>query len=720
MKRVQSNRAERTTAVGKQTKDDGRMLKFQLFLPRLKMIGQRYNTRAMFGRPFSLSSSLLENNESSGKSRYSAVIFDMGGVILPSPIGGFKDYEVSKGIKPGTVSKLGREVDVSDLLETFHRSKIEPFPVMVDAIKSVRAEGLKTALLTNNWRWKENQKLMPFAADLFDVIVESCVEKIRKPDPRIYQICIDKLGVPPEEIVFLDDLGYNLKPAQAMGLKTIKVLSPEQAVKDLEEVLGGKCLRCFVEGTTTVPKHLEIPMNKLKSYLNWALKLHSKEEPVIRCFEHGQSNPTYFVYYGGKKMVLRKKPPGKLLPSAHAVEREYKVMKAVGQHGVPIPKMLGLCEDESLIGTPFYMMEYMEGRIFKDKALPECSVEERRMIYSSLLDALCKIHSVDISAAGLDNYGKKGGYVLRNFTRWAKQYEASKTQEIESMTKLMEWLPARMPTDERVTIVHGDFRPEVIGVLDWELSTIGDPLTDLVTCCLAYYMPDNFFSGPQLTGRDVKNLGLPSVQEFVSEYCRKLGIPPIDNWDFYVAFAMFRTAAILQGVYKRAISGQGSSSEGVLAGDFVVLLANQAWDIASKNEVVPLEEAIITGGRPKNQWEPDPRIDAVKEKAKSQGLWNLFLPEESDPGKKYGAGLTNVEYAFMCEEMGKYFLAPQVFNCSAPDTGNMETLVRYGTEEQKQQWLLPLLEGKIRSCFGMTEPQVASSDATNIEASIVQ
>ena len=307
----------------------------------------------------------------------------------------------------------------------------------------------------------------------------------------------------------------------------------------------------------------------------------------VQQFEGGQSNPTFLLTAGGSEYVMRKKPPGKLLPSAHQVDREYRVMKALEKTNVPVPRMYLLCEDENVIGTTFFVMEHVQSRVLEDISLPDWTPEDRRTLYYDMIGVLAALHSVDYGALGLENFGKPGNYFSRQIGRWSKQYVAAKTDEIESMEGLMEYLPANVPADETSCIVHGDYRmgnmllhpnePRVVALLDWELSTLGHPLGDLGYSCMFYH------SG--IVGRiSLDNLagsatGIPTEEEFLAEYCRLTGRDGIPNWNFYLAFSFFRLASILQGVYKRGIMGTASSTEAIERGRMARQIADLAWSL---------------------------------------------------------------------------------------------------------------------------------------------
>jgi aminoglycoside phosphotransferase (APT) family kinase protein len=308
---------------------------------------------------------------------------------------------------------------------------------------------------------------------------------------------------------------------------------------------------------------------------------------IVRQFEGGQSNPTFLIRCGGKKYVLRKKPPGKLLPSAHQVEREYRVMKALEKTDVPVPKMLLLCEDDAVIGTPFFIMEYVHGRVLADFTLPNKSPQERRAIYLDVVRVLAALHTVNYADLGLEDFGKPGNYFSRQIGRWSKQYAAAKTDEIVSMERLMAYLPDNVPDDDTSCIVHGDYRmgnmlfhptgPKIVAMLDWELSTLGHPLGDLGYSCMPYHSK---VAGPfSLEGLAGPQSGILSEEEFVAEYCRLTGRDGIANFNFYLAFSYFRLAGILQGVYKRGIMGNASSTAAMEKGRLAREIADLAWSL---------------------------------------------------------------------------------------------------------------------------------------------
>jgi aminoglycoside phosphotransferase (APT) family kinase protein len=312
--------------------------------------------------------------------------------------------------------------------------------------------------------------------------------------------------------------------------------------------------------------------------------------PVISLkFSGGQSNPTYLLTAGSGEYVLRRKPPGQLLKSAHAVEREYRVMLALAGTGVPVPRTFHLCTDESVIGSVFFVMEYIEGQIYWDPALPGMSKSHRHAVYMETCRVLAALHQVDTDAVGLNDFGRPGNYFARQIDRWTQQYLASQTETIAEMDAVIDWLPANLPADDgQVSLVHGDYRLDnmifssdkttIIALLDWELSTLGHPLADLAYQCMQLRMdPGKHLSG--LNGIDREALGIPSEQEYVARYCEHRGLQHIDNWPFYLVFGFFRFAAILQGVKKRAIDGNASSKVALEYAELVRPLAEKALTV---------------------------------------------------------------------------------------------------------------------------------------------
>ena len=321
----------------------------------------------------------------------------------------------------------------------------------------------------------------------------------------------------------------------------------------------------------------------------------------VEMFKGGQSNPTYKLVTPGKSYVMRAKPGpvAKLLPSAHAIEREYRVMKGLAGTDVPVPHMYALCEDESIIGRAFYIMEFMEGRVLWDQSLPGMTPAQRAEIYDEMNRVIAAMHSVKFAERGLAEYGKSGNYFERQIGRWSKQYVASVTQPIPEMDKLMEWLPANMPAsakdESRVSIVHGDFRldnlmfhptePRVIAVLDWELSTLGHPLADFSYHCMSWHIPVALGRG--IAGLDIAELGIPAEEDYILRYCERTGIKDVAtlkrDWNFYLAYNMFRIAAILQGIAKRVEAGTASSAQAKASGDTARPMAELAWSFAQRS-----------------------------------------------------------------------------------------------------------------------------------------
>lgn len=340
--------------------------------------------------------------------------------------------------------------------------------------------------------------------------------------------------------------------------------------------------------TTPVREAHRFDEDALKRYLAKSLPGFSGS-CLIAQFEGGQSNPTFLLEDGSQRYVLRKKPPGKLLPSAHAVEREYRVMQALAESDVPVCRMLLLCEDSDVIGTPFIVMEHVDGRVFHSPTLPGVPSAERRAVYLDSIRVLAALHAVRPEEVGLEGFGRPGNYYARQINRWTRQYKASETREIPSMDRLMEWLPENIPSDETTRIVHGDYRlgnmilhasqPRIVAVLDWELSTLGDPLADLSYNQMTHFLTSS--RAPTLADNAPAESGIPSHQDQLDEYCKLSGRVEIENWEFYLAFSMFRSAAIGQGVYKRGLDGNASSTTALESGRDVKSTADTAWHLAS-------------------------------------------------------------------------------------------------------------------------------------------
>ena len=310
----------------------------------------------------------------------------------------------------------------------------------------------------------------------------------------------------------------------------------------------------------------------------------------IEEFKGGQSNPTYLIKTETQSYVLRRKPPGKLLKSAHAVDREYRVITALNNTDVPVPKTFALCEDTEVIGTAFYLMEFMDGRVLWDPSMEDSNIEESLGVYTSMNNTLAKLHAVDPIKVDLESFGRPGNYVGRQVSIWSKQYVDSETEEIIEMNKLIDWLPQNLPSDKPLRIVHGDFsltnlmmhkdKPEVIAILDWELSTLGDPCADFSYHCMQYRL------NPHLSDQDYcKKTGIPTEEEYVNMYCDKTGFDLKEEWELYMAYNLFKSAGILQGILGRVRDGTAASKHAKDMAARVRPLAESAWKLIEENFV---------------------------------------------------------------------------------------------------------------------------------------
>lgn len=346
------------------------------------------------------------------------------------------------------------------------------------------------------------------------------------------------------------------------------------------------------EGTREVRDAHRFDVARLDEYLDGHLEGYSGPLKV-RQFKGGQSNPTYLLETPERRFVMRRKPPGELLKSAHAVDREYRVIDALHGAGFPVPRPYLICEDDDVAGTMFYVMEFLDGRIAWDLDLPGFEPDERAAVYDSLNETIARLHNFDHAAIGLEDFGKPGNYFARQISRWSRQYQASELEAIESMDRLMGWLPENIPEDDSSSVVHGDFRldnvvlhpsePRVIGVLDWELSTIGHPIGDFTYHLMAWQMPEIGIGSTGLAGKNLTRLGIPDEDSYIAAYCERTGRDAIENRNFYSAYNFFRIAAILQGIAGRVRDGTAASAHAGKAAGAVRPLADLGWSYASKS-----------------------------------------------------------------------------------------------------------------------------------------
>ena len=349
-------------------------------------------------------------------------------------------------------------------------------------------------------------------------------------------------------------------------------------------------------GTKPVAERQKVDLGALSDYMHKHVAGFSGDLQIQQ-FKGGQSNPTFMLTAGSQRYVLRTKPApaAKLLPSAHAIEREFRVMDALSKAGFPAARQYALCEDEEVIGRAFYIMEFMDGRVLWDQSMPDMSNAERAAHYDEMNRVIAQLHTIDYKAIGLETYGKPGNYFERQIDRWTRQYKASETEHIPAMEHLIEWLPQHIPASEQTTIVHGDYRldnmifhptePRILAVLDWELSTLGHPLADFSYHCMSWHIVPGLFRG--IAGLDLKSLGIPSEEDYLAKYSERTGIAiHKEDFRFYLAYNMFRMAGILQGIMKRYQDGTAASEQALKNGQAARPMAEMGWEFASGKKTI--------------------------------------------------------------------------------------------------------------------------------------
>ncbi|NXR28890.1 ACD10 dehydrogenase, partial [Cinclus mexicanus] len=555
---------------------------------------------------------------------YKAVIFEESGVLLPAPHRTATDWEARSCIPASTIQQaalsggenslslqysrgeltaveflqeLGQQcfeianarVPVHSFLWDLIRNEmIKQLPIMAEAAQCIRAEGLKTALLSHGLCLRDAERSLPLDQQHFDVMVESHQEGMPRPSPGIYKLCLEHLGVQPQESILLDSSSQNLKAAAQLGMKTVKVDDAEAALKELETHLGFP-LRGFVPYTRSVIPGMEIPKDRLQKYLEDVLGAHSTAPLELRQFDHGESTRSYSVKFGGRLLVLKKEEEPPAGPSGLSVPREYRVLKALAEAGVPVPPVLALCEDRSILGTPFYLLEHCAGHIHRAVSLPAVPPCRRRAWYGAMAQILARIHSLELGDK-LQDLGEHGNYIQQQVETWTEQYRAVETHVIPAMERLIQWLPLHFPESQKTTVVHGDFRmdhlvfhpdrPEVLAVLCWKFATLGDPMCDLANNCMSFFLPAHFGARRGLRKCDLGHLGIPTAEEYSQMYCGHMGVELPEDWNFYLAFAFFRLAVMLQGCHRGSLAGRPASGDS--SPEDAEFVAELAWDFAVK------------------------------------------------------------------------------------------------------------------------------------------